>query len=71
MTTSQHFERVAMPYIRAIRNQAKHDYALAYYVALVNHQGPPSVPTTLSCMGAQAVRLRLRELARRAGFDAW
>lgn len=53
----------ARAYIRRIRNQAKHDYAIAVYVELVNgRDGDQAISAdddSLSVMARQAVRMRL------------
>lgn len=54
----------ALRYVRRIRNAAKREYADAYLRALAFHEPEPARPEGLSVMGAQAVRMNLRELTR-------
>jgi len=51
--------RAAQTYVRRIKNALKRDYAQAYLNFLRGDASEPFVPTKLSVMAAQAVRMHL------------
>jgi hypothetical protein len=61
-----HRAEAARAYVRCLRNEKKHDYALRYLAwRMFPHlHNEPDSPTGLSYMAAQAVRMTLTELLK-------